>query len=86
MTETPLKWTSRGNVPLESLNEKREWQKQGRVLMIHRVWTDKVTGELLANDIDAYVLPMSLWQRIKMMFSDVSVSLKGAQAKAEGSL
>ncbi len=86
MNEIPLKWTARGNVPLDSLREERVWKKDGRVLMLHLMSFDKTTGELLANDLHGYVLPMTLWQRVKAIFADTKVALKGAVVKAEGSL
>jgi hypothetical protein len=82
MTETPLKWTHKGHVPIDSLIQKVQWKKEGRVLMCHVVWLHKETGELMANDMHGYILPFSLWDRIKAIFNDVKVQLKGQEIKA----
>lgn len=86
--EEPLKYTCRGNVPISSLREEIEWKKEGRVLLLHRVYFDKETGEFLANDINGYVLPPTLWQRLRALFGEAgqAIALSGVQAKAGGSL
>jgi hypothetical protein len=76
---TPLKYTIKGNVPLDSLDQKVQWKKEGRILMCHVSWVDKQTGELMANDMHGYLLPMSLWDRLRSLFADVKVQLKGQE-------
>jgi hypothetical protein len=81
MTE-PLKWTSKGNVPMSSLRCEPKWKKEGRVLMFQENWFDKETGELVSNDVHGYMLPMSLWERLSAMWRDVKVELKGQEIRS----
>jgi hypothetical protein len=80
--EVPMKWTHKGHVPIASLDQKVQWKKEGRILMCHVVHLDKETGELMANDMHGYLMPFSLWERLKAIFADVKVQLKGQEIKA----
>lgn len=53
MNEIPLKWTSRGNVPLESLRYEQSWEDSPE-LTIHREFWYFEDGELASNNVAAY--------------------------------
>ncbi len=55
MTETPLIYTSRGNVPIDSLRYEHEWVDTPQMLILHERWFDKDSGELVKNNSHGYV-------------------------------
>lgn len=84
MQDTPLIWTKRGNVPLDSVRQEAQWRQDGQMLMLHLAYFDKKTGELLSNSIHGYVLPKTIWQRIFGLFVEAkTIGLGGASIGAK---
>jgi hypothetical protein len=65
MNETPLIWTSKGNVPIESLRYEQGWREEADFFVHEQCWYD-ASGELVKRD--AHLLgkprPSTRWQRI----------------------
>jgi hypothetical protein len=52
MNETPLIFTSKGNVPIDSLRYEHEWIDSPEMLIFHERWFDG--SELVKNNAHAY--------------------------------
>jgi hypothetical protein len=52
MNETPLIFTSKGNVPIDSLRYEHEWKDSPEALVFHERWFDG--AELVKNNVHAY--------------------------------
>lgn len=53
MNETPLKWTSRGNVPIDSLRYEHHWKDGPDFTILEESWFFE-DGELASNNVHAY--------------------------------
>jgi hypothetical protein len=53
MSDTPLIWTSKGNVPIDSLTYKHGWVDTEKYIAFEERWYD-ATGELVKNNTHAY--------------------------------
>jgi hypothetical protein len=53
MLSTPLKWTSRGNYPLERLRYEQHWEDSPE-MTIHKEFWYFEDGEIAANNVAAY--------------------------------
>lgn len=72
----PLIWTSKGNLPVESLTYEHSWLETGKELIFQECWRDE-TGEVVKNNAHMYVLPVKP-KRKPRKTSDVTVRLSGA--------
>jgi hypothetical protein len=53
MNETPLIWTSKGNVPIESLRYEHHWIDNADETTLHERWFD-ASGELVKNNVHMF--------------------------------
>lgn len=53
--DEPLIYTSKGNVPVNSLVYSKEWQITEELVIFREFWTDEA-GELVKNNVHMYAL------------------------------
>jgi hypothetical protein len=53
--ETPLIWTSKGNVPVDSLKYENNWQITDEVIVFAEAWRDD-TGAIVKNNVQMYAI------------------------------
>ena len=56
MSEVPLIYTAKGNVPVDSLDYTKEWEFGDDVVWFREFWHDRETGELVKNNVHGYAL------------------------------
>jgi hypothetical protein len=80
--EAPLVWTSKGNVPADSLDYEEQWVLDGEVFALLRRYRDKATGELVSNSFHGFGMPKEARDALRPYLtppsSDVTVGLQGA--------
>lgn len=52
MTDEPLKYTCRGNVPLSTLRYEHEWEDNAQMTILREYWYFE-DGELASNNVHA---------------------------------
>jgi hypothetical protein len=53
MTDAPLIYTSKGNVPVDSLSYEKDWQIDDDLIVFTEVWRDE-TGAIVKNNVHMY--------------------------------
>jgi hypothetical protein len=53
MTDVPLIYTSKGNVPVESLSYEKDWLIDDDLIVFTEVWRDD-TGAIVKNNVHMY--------------------------------
>jgi hypothetical protein len=55
MTSKPLIWTSKGNVPEDSLTYEKDWEVTDELVVFKEFWRDG-TGAIVKNNVHMYAL------------------------------
>ena len=55
MMDAPLMYTSRGNVPIDSLRYEHEWVVNDEIIVLHERWFAD-DGELVKNNFHGYAV------------------------------
>ena len=55
MTDQPLIYTSKGNVPADTLDYHTEWTVQPDFIKFREFYTDKATGEVVKDSTHGYM-------------------------------
>lgn len=55
MTQQPLVFTSKGNVPADTLDYHKEWLVTPDVIKFREFYTDKATGEVVKDSVHVYL-------------------------------
>jgi hypothetical protein len=82
MNETPLVYTSKGNVPADSLRYEEQWVLDGDVFALLRRYYDKESGELVSNSFHGFGMPAEARNVLRPYMqppvsNDVTVGLQG---------
>jgi hypothetical protein len=71
MNDTPMMWTARGNVPVDSLRYEKSWSNDGAHVWFHEFWYF-ADGELARNNAHGCAV-----QNLTIPSNDVTVALEG---------
>lgn len=56
MSDVPLIYTAKGNVPVDSLDYSKEWEFGEEIVWFREFWRDRETGEIVKNNVHGYAL------------------------------